>query len=247
LNPTAAVAGQAITITGSSFGASQGSSIVTFNGTAATVTSWSASSIAATVPVAATTGPVVVTVGGLASNGSAFTVLQDVTYHLHKEASNITGLFRLQTIGPDAVSTAVQSSNIGNSTGEILVKAFATDASVPGVAGVIPSGSPIGFTVYMRKTNTNGVMTPRVRARLNSATGTLLCDATGGTLPATPVTQYVLTCTTQSAVTLSSSDRIYLWVGVNVTMAPGGNTKGELSIESTNGTTDSVITVRIPK
>jgi hypothetical protein len=55
-----------------------------------------------------------------------------------------------------------------------------------------------------------------------------------------------LSCTT-GAVTVTASDRIYLWVGVNVTTAPGGNTKGELSIEGSNGSTDSLVTVRIPK
>jgi len=34
---------------------------------------------------------------------------------------------------------------------------------------------------------------------------------------------------------------------VNVTAAPGGNTRGELSIEGTNGGTDSVVTVQIPR
>jgi len=63
-----------VTITGTNFGATQGASTVTFNGTAATVTSWSATSIVAPVPNGATTGNVVVTVGGVASNGVNFTV-----------------------------------------------------------------------------------------------------------------------------------------------------------------------------
>jgi hypothetical protein len=52
----------------------QGNSTVTFNGTAATPTSWSATGIVVPVPAGATTGNVVVTVGGLASNGARFTV-----------------------------------------------------------------------------------------------------------------------------------------------------------------------------
>jgi YD repeat-containing protein len=83
LLPTSGPVGTTVTITGSSFGASQGSSIVTFNGTsAATVYSWSASSIEVAVPSGATTGNLVVTVGGVASNGMPFTVgpLGFVTY-----------------------------------------------------------------------------------------------------------------------------------------------------------------------
>src|SRR5439155_17408394 len=59
---------------GTGFGATKGTSTVTFNGVAATPATWSATSIAVPVPAGATTGNVVVTVGGLASNGSAFTV-----------------------------------------------------------------------------------------------------------------------------------------------------------------------------
>src|SRR5208337_4100139 len=49
-------------------------STVKFNGIAATPTSWNATSIVAPVPTGATTGNVVVTVGGVASNGVAFTL-----------------------------------------------------------------------------------------------------------------------------------------------------------------------------
>src|SRR5438876_991915 len=71
LNPTSGPVGTAVTITGTNFGTT---GAVTFNGTAASTTSWSATSIVASVPSGATTGNVVVTVGGIASNGVNFTV-----------------------------------------------------------------------------------------------------------------------------------------------------------------------------
>jgi hypothetical protein len=74
LNPTSGVVGTSVTITGTSFGATQGTSTVKFNGTAGTPSSWSAASIVVPVPAAATTGNVVVTVGGVPSNGVTFTV-----------------------------------------------------------------------------------------------------------------------------------------------------------------------------
>jgi hypothetical protein len=74
LSPTHGPAGTPVTISGTHFGTSQGSSTVTFNGVAATVSSWSDTSIVASVPATATTGNVVVTVGGVASNGVLFTV-----------------------------------------------------------------------------------------------------------------------------------------------------------------------------
>jgi len=52
----------------------QGTSTVTFDGTAAAPTSWSATSIVAPVPSGATTGNLLVTVSGVASNAQTFTV-----------------------------------------------------------------------------------------------------------------------------------------------------------------------------
>jgi hypothetical protein len=79
LNPVSGLVGTSVTIVGANFGATQVTSTVTFNGTAATAASWSAASITATVPSGATTGNVVVTVGGVASNGVGFTVQTSTT------------------------------------------------------------------------------------------------------------------------------------------------------------------------
>ena len=76
--------GTSVTITGSYFGATQGSSTVTFNGTTATPTSWSNTSIVAQVPSGATTGTVKVTVNGIVSNGGygpTFTVVTSPRNH----------------------------------------------------------------------------------------------------------------------------------------------------------------------
>jgi len=74
LSPTSGEAGTTVTLTGVNFGAVQGASTVRFNGTVAPITSWSATSIRTTVPAGATSGPVIVTVGGMASNGVGFTM-----------------------------------------------------------------------------------------------------------------------------------------------------------------------------
>jgi hypothetical protein len=74
LNPSNGGIGIAVTVNGTNFGATQNTSTVTFNGIAATVTSWSPTAIVVTVPAMATTGPVIVTVAGVASNSSTFTV-----------------------------------------------------------------------------------------------------------------------------------------------------------------------------
>src|SRR5207244_1740188 len=74
LSPTSGPVGTSVTITGTNFGSTQGFSSVTFNGTAATPTNWSATSIVAPVPSGATTGNVLVTVAALASNAVSFTL-----------------------------------------------------------------------------------------------------------------------------------------------------------------------------
>jgi hypothetical protein len=76
LAPVSGIAGTSATMTGVNFGATQGGSTVTFNGTPGTPTSWSATSIVVPVPGGATTGNVVVRVNGQVSNPASFTVLQ---------------------------------------------------------------------------------------------------------------------------------------------------------------------------
>ena len=74
LSPAVGNVGTPVIISGANFGATQSASVVRFNGTVATPTSWSAGTIVAQVPSGATTGPVVVTVNNAASNGVPFTV-----------------------------------------------------------------------------------------------------------------------------------------------------------------------------
>jgi IPT/TIG domain-containing protein len=72
VSPTSGNTGTSVTITGTGFGATQGSSKVTFNGTSSSITAWSNTSITTSVPSAATSGALVVTVGGASSDGTYF-------------------------------------------------------------------------------------------------------------------------------------------------------------------------------
>jgi hypothetical protein len=74
LTPSIGLAGTQVSINGANFGDQQGTSSVTFNGANATVSQWTHTSVIVTVPVFATTGPVVITVNGIASTGMIFTV-----------------------------------------------------------------------------------------------------------------------------------------------------------------------------
>jgi hypothetical protein len=74
LQPPSGAIGAAVSVNGNNFGTAQNTSTVTFNGVSTTPTSWAAGLIGVTVPSGATSGPVVVTVNGVASNGSTFTL-----------------------------------------------------------------------------------------------------------------------------------------------------------------------------
>src|SRR5208283_5398768 len=78
LSPVFGPVGTNVTISGLGFGTTPGT--VAFNGVAATtITSWGATSIVAAVPTGAGTGNVVVTVGGVSSNGITFTTTTGIT------------------------------------------------------------------------------------------------------------------------------------------------------------------------
>ncbi len=72
LSPATGAVGTTVTITGTGFGNTQGT--LTFNATAANVSSWTDTKIVCTVPPGATTGNVVVTANGLKSDPIPFTV-----------------------------------------------------------------------------------------------------------------------------------------------------------------------------
>jgi len=76
LSPVSGPVATTVTITGTNFGQTQGSSIVSFNGLPATANSWSATAVAATVPSGTTTGNVNITVNGVPSNSIQFSVTQ---------------------------------------------------------------------------------------------------------------------------------------------------------------------------
>ncbi len=74
ISPNRGYTGTAVVITGSGFGSSQGTSTVTIGGVSAAVTAWSDTSITMTVSANTPSGPTVVTVSGVQSNGIDFRI-----------------------------------------------------------------------------------------------------------------------------------------------------------------------------
>ncbi len=75
ISPAAGVAGSQTVISGSGFGASQGSSAVMLNGSSLVVNSWSSTAITVTIPTGATSGPMVVSVAPTMNDSNAFLFL----------------------------------------------------------------------------------------------------------------------------------------------------------------------------
>src|ERR1700688_2835825 len=151
LSPTSGAVGASITIAGLNFGSTQGTSTVKFNGTTATVTSWSTTSIVATVPNGATTGNVVVTVGGNASNGVSFTVIP---------TPSVTSLS--PTSGAVGAAVTITGTNFGSTQGTSTVKFNGTTATVTSwsatsIATTVPSGATTGnVVVHASGVDSNG-------------------------------------------------------------------------------------------
>src|SRR6478672_10295735 len=168
-------------------------------------------------------------------------VAQTATYHLHKETSAITTADdKLLTASPDGTSVALTTALTSKAVGAYLIKEFETQTGDPNTTGVIPSGSTLTFNVFMRKTANTGTVLPRAKIRLNNATGTLFCTATGTTALTTTVKKQTFSCTTTANITMTASDRFYLWTGVNLTATSATAFNGELDVEGTlNGNFDS--------
>jgi len=173
LNPTSGGPGTPVTISGSAFGSTQGTSIVTFNGVLAAPTSWGNSSIVVPVPAGATTGSVVVTVGSVSSLGSQFSVGPTITalspssgiagtvvtitgasFGLSQRSSSITfgGVGAIPTSwGPSRIVVPVP---LGATTGAVVVTIGSLTSnsvtfnvgtgSFGGAVSQLGSGSPIG-------------------------------------------------------------------------------------------------------
>ncbi len=186
LNPVSGVIGTSVTLTGTNFGATQGTSTVKFNGTTATPTSWSATSVVVLVPAGATTGSVVVTVGGAASNGVSYTVTTP--------APSITNLNPAS--GLIGTSVTITGANFGTTQGTSTVKfngitATPTSWSATSIVAPVPAGATTGSVVV----TVGGVVS-------NGVSFTVQTDTTP---PVVTITAPANNATVSSTITLTAT------------------------------------------
>jgi IPT/TIG domain/Bacterial Ig-like domain (group 2)/Galactose oxidase, central domain/Kelch motif len=260
LSITTGAIGAAVTVTGTNFGSSQGTGTVKFNGTTATVSTWSATSIAVTVPTGATTGNVVVFASGVNSNGSSFTVVA---------APSITSLSI--TSGAVGAAVTVTGTNFGSSQGTSTVKFNGTTATVStwsatSIAVTVPTGATTGnVVVHASGVDSNGksftvLPTPNITS-LSITTGAVGASVTvtgtnfgspqgTSTIKFNGTTATATTWTTTSIVTTvptaATTGNVVVNVGgvnsagVNFTVVPA---PGITSLSITTGAVGAAVTV----
>src|SRR3954471_8087132 len=219
LSPTAASVGTSVTISGTNFGATRGTSTITFNGTAATPTAWSGTSIVAPVPSGATTGIVVVTVGGVASNGFVFTVTTTAT-------PTVTSL--TPTSGPVGTSVTIAGANFGATQGTSKVTFNGTTAtptswSASSIAVPVPAGATTGSVIV----TVAGVAS-------NAVTFTVTAPATTAAIALTQHASSDAGTTTLSTLAFPAANVAGHWIGVVIR---AGGSSQVFTVTDTNGNT----------
>jgi len=162
VSPSSGLAGTTVTIAGSDFGATQGSSTVSFNGTnlsSSSITSWGNTQIVVTIPNTVSTGPVVVVVNGVQSNADViFTGLTPAISSLAPPAAALGG------------TVTVQGYNFGASQGSSTVQFNSVIASIrswsnTSVAVTVPSNATSGVVTL----TANGATTNAVQFTVSGA------------------------------------------------------------------------------
>ncbi|WP_173221573.1 IPT/TIG domain-containing protein [Paenibacillus alba] len=147
LSPVSGAAGSSVTITGTNFGSTQGASTVKFGAIAAAVTSWSSTSIQATVPsgLAAGSYNVVVTVNGTASNSQAFSVTSSGGVAVSKLYVNTGGVLSAAA-GTGATTNTIASAGGTNHDG---TPTNATTYLIAGLNGTYDASKATGFNLFV--------------------------------------------------------------------------------------------------
>ena len=238
LSQNVGAVGTPVTILGTNFGSS---GTLAFNGTNATPTSSTSTSITAPVPVGATTGNVTVAAGGKTSNGVPFTVVPVIT-----GVSPTTG--PLSTVvqisgtgfGSSQGSTAVQFNGITQTPGlwtSTQVNSDLPNALVPGPVYVtIGESNPAIFTL-LNNGGISGTVTNAANGQAITGASISLyvsrvllastTSAANGTYSFASVTTgtYSLTCTAAGFTTASVA---------TVPVQAGGSTTENIALSTPN-------------
>ena len=237
ISPALAGIGWSITITGSNFGATQGTSTVTFNGAAATsITSWSNSQIVALVPAGATTGPVAVTVNSIQSVANpTITILNPVITSVSPPGAELGG------------QVTVAGSGFGNYVGSVGV-------SINGVTQHVYASSDTSIQFTVVSGTTSGPLTASVQGGINSNSVPFTIEPTisiTGISPTAGSPADVVTITgtgfgstqSDSVVTFDGvTANVITWSDTSIqAVVPAGAATGPVTVEVADRTADGPV------
>jgi hypothetical protein len=258
ISPEFGPVGTLVTINGANFGATQGSSTLTFWAPTyalktAVPISWSDTRIVAPVPVGAMSGQVIVSVGGRSNNEyndnkAIFRSVGEI-YHLHAEPSSTAGRMQLKRADPDPVSTNV-SLDMTNKTDHYVD--FDTPLGDPNRSGHLTQfGDNLFVTVWMRKSANVGVIYPYVELYLNDVSSGVRICASDPTPPvaysASTPQRFQINCPPAANIEISQNDRIVMRVGVFSDQPTTGPVSVHLYLGGEiNGNYDSFVVLPLP-
>jgi RHS repeat-associated protein len=242
ISPTSGGAGTAVTVTGSDFGPSQGSSFIRVNGgPVLTVTSWSSTQIKGTVPANTTTGPVTITIDGVLSNPDVIFTTADPI---------ITGI--TPSSGPVTTQVQINGSGFGATQGSSSIKINNTVAlnvvtwSDSQITAIIPNTAttgPVQVTVNGIRSNTNIYFTvPPPQVTSISPTG-----GVGGTSVTVNGSGFQATQGT-STIVIGSSATVTSWSDTRIVATVSTSaTTGGVSVNVNGVTSNSDVIFKMTK
>jgi len=152
ISPTSGIVGASVTITGSGFQSSKGTSTLVLNSTTASTTSWSDTQIVATVPSGATSGPAVVTVNGVSSNRDAmFTVPNPIITSVSPSSGPVGTPVQINGTGFGSTQGST-SVRFGSEFGSVAQGAW-SDTQISTAVPQTASGGSIQVTVGNSSSN----------------------------------------------------------------------------------------------
>jgi hypothetical protein len=152
ISPTSAKVGNEITIAGKYF-SSTANNKISFNGLEATITAANISVIKAILPEGATSGDVIVTSNGKASNGIAITVVQPI----------IPTIASIDPIKGKVGETETITGTDFSSTRAVIVERFngtfatVTESTATTITTTVPAGASTGDVTVARDGESNGI------------------------------------------------------------------------------------------
>jgi len=183
ISPNPGGISQSVTIAGSNFGTS-GS--VTFTGVTASTTNWTSTAIIATVPVGAATGNVVVTVGGISSNGFLFTLNNGPVSYVYDDLGRLAAVIDVNgnaaEYAYDAVSNIQSISRF--TSAQVSIINFSPESGLVGTAVTI-NGTGFSSTATQNTVKFNGTATVVSSATNSQLQVTVPTGATNGPISVT--------------------------------------------------------------